>query len=109
MNIPRYTAEASLYQSNNHYRSDGGSFLDQGITTVTPQGCGIAQTVTCIPIVVGGIPVCTASCLASPALGGLPCLLCWTAYLGGLYGFCRDCLPEWIRDVLDLAEGGGGG
>jgi hypothetical protein len=38
MNMPSFTADASLYQARNHYRSAAaGRFLDSGGTTVTPQ------------------------------------------------------------------------
>lgn len=110
MNMPRFTAEASLYQTNNHYRSTAGrSFLSDGNTTVTPQDCGWLKGGACGIVIGGGVTVCTASCLASPALGGLPCWVCWTGFLGLSYGFCRDCIPGWMRHLLDLVEGGGGG
>jgi hypothetical protein len=109
MNMPRLSAEASLYQSGNHYRSARGtSYAGSGAPAVTPQDCGFTQGIACGTLIAGGVVVCTASCLASPSLGGLPCYACWTAYLGGLYGFCRDCIPAWMRTVLDVFEGNGG-
>jgi class 3 adenylate cyclase len=27
----------------------------------------------------------------------------------GLFAFCRDCLPEWLRDLINAIEGGNGG
>src|SRR6266496_750549 len=102
MNMPGFTAEGSLYKTNNHYRfAEGRSFLNDKNTTVTPQGCGWVEGPVCGAIIVGGIGLCTASCLASPELGGLPCYGCWAAYLGGLYGFCRDCIPGWMRALID--------
>jgi hypothetical protein len=108
MNLPGFTAEASLYKTNGHYRSSAGSFSADG-NAVAPQGCGFVKGITCGAVIAGGVVVCTASCLASPALGGIPCLVCWTGYLGALYGFCRDCIPSWMRALLDLAEDGGNG
>lgn len=113
MKIPGFTAEASLHQTNNHYRlAADGSFLSNGNTTITLQGCGFIEAVPCGVVIAGGITVCTASCLAGAAagpLGGIPCALCWTGFLGGLYGFCRDCIPAWMRAVIDAASDGGGG
>jgi hypothetical protein len=110
MNIPRFTAEASLYRTSNQYNSSaGGSFLSTGNTTITPQGCGWIKGGICGFFIAGGAVVCTASCLASPALGGLPCYLCWAGWLGGSYGYCKDCIPGWMRALIDLFESGGGG
>jgi hypothetical protein len=110
MNMPRFTAEASLYQTNNHYRfTAGGGYLSNGSTTVTPQGCGWFEGGVCGTFITAGILSCTASCVAGPATGGIPCYLCWTGVLGGLFGFCRNCIPAWMRALVDLGEGGGGG
>lgn len=107
--IPGFTAEAALYRTNNHYQfAAGGSFLSDGNKSVTPQGCGWIKGGICGAFIAGGIAVCTASCLASPALGGFPCYLCWTSFLGGTYGYCRDCIPGWMRALIDVFEGGGG-
>jgi hypothetical protein len=108
--LPGFTAEASLYQTNNHYRSAaGGSVLRDGNATVTPQDCGWIKGSICGGWIAAGIPFCSASCVIGAAGGGIPCWICWTGFLGGLYGYCRDCLPGWISDLLDLAESGGGG
>jgi hypothetical protein len=41
MNMPRFTADASLYRSSRHYWfAAGGSCLTNGNTTVTLQECG---------------------------------------------------------------------
>ena len=107
--IPEFNAQASLYKSDNHYRSGaGGSYASNGDATLKPQGCGWVKGGVCGTFIAGGVVVCTASCLASPALGGIPCWVCWTGFLGGTFGFCRDCIPGWMRALLDLAEGGGG-
>jgi hypothetical protein len=116
MNLPGFTAEASLYKTNNRYRSSAGGFSADG-NAVAPQDCGFTKGLFCGTFIAGGTVVCTASCLASPALGGIPCWVCWTGFLGGLYGFCRDCIPGWMKALIDLAEGaptappatGGGG
>jgi hypothetical protein len=107
MNLPSFTAEASLYKTANRYRGSAGSFASDG-NVVAAQDCGFTTGLVCGTFITGGVVVCTASCLASPALGGIPCLVCWTGFLGGLYGFCRDCIPAWMRALLDLAESGGG-
>ena len=44
MLLPGFTAERSLYKTNNHYQfAAGGSVLSDGNTTVTPQACGWIQ------------------------------------------------------------------
>jgi hypothetical protein len=107
MNMPAFTAEASLYQTNNHYRfAVGGSFLSDGNTTVTPQACGWFKGIICGAAIAGGSVLCIDACLAGPA----PCALCWTGALSIVgYGFCRDCIPAWMRALIDIFEGGGGG
>jgi hypothetical protein len=109
MNMPGFTGDASLYQTNNSYWSAAGSYLSPGSTTVTPQACRwYAEAPICTGIIAGGAAVCAASCIAGGGpLGGYPCYLCWTAYLGALYGFCRDCLPAWIKALIRPFEGGG--
>jgi hypothetical protein len=113
MNIPEFNAEASLYHTNNHYRLAGGSFLSNGNTTVTPQACHwYFEAPICAGVIAGGTAVCLASCLAGAEagpLGGIPCALCWTGFLGASYGFCRDCIPEWMRALIDAVSGGSGG
>jgi hypothetical protein len=109
MNMPSFTAEASLYQTNNHFQSAGGNFPSDGNTTVTPQACGWIKGGICGTVIAGGIVVCTASCLASAELGGFPCYLCWAGFLGAAYGYCKDCIPAWMRALIDSSEGGGGG
>jgi hypothetical protein len=106
MNMPRFTAEASLYHTNNHYWSAGGSFLSDGNTTVTPQGCGIFEKLRCGFFVGLGVAGCTALCLD----GGPPaCAACWAAiFPADLYINCRDCIPSWMRALIDIFEGGGG-
>jgi len=104
MNMPGFTAETSLYQTSNHYRSDGGSFLSNVNTTVTPQACGIFSTKfwTCALIIGNGITVCSGACAAGP----LVCAGCWAVVFGGTLAVdCYECIPGWMRDVI---EGGGG-
>jgi hypothetical protein len=106
MIMPGFTAEASLYQTNNHYRcAAGGSFLNDGNTAVIPQDCGLARGIACGGLITLGAAACTAFCFSGPG----PCIGCWTIYLGGLYGTCRDCIPGWMRALIDLADGGGNG
>ena len=107
MDMPGFTAETSLYQTNNHYRSAGRSFLSNGNTTVTPQDCGITSGKFwgCLGwIGIGGI-VCSGVC----ALGPLACAGCWTGIAGGAkYLECYECLPEWARDAIE-GDGDGDG
>lgn len=117
MNMPGFTAEASLYHTNNHYRfAAGGSFLSDGNTTVTPQGCGIIEFAECA-LYVGTVSlVCGAFCAAAAALGPPGWAACFSCVVGagglGTLVSCHDCLPGPIRDVIDLArsqDGGDGG
>lgn len=109
MNLPGFNAEVSVYKTNNHYRvAAGGSSPGDGNATVVPQGCGWLDGILCGGLIAGGIVVCTASCLASPALGGFPCWLCWTGFLGFSYPFCKDCIPAWMQALIDEFESGGG-
>jgi hypothetical protein len=109
MKLPGFAAESSVYRTNNHYRSAAsGSFLGDGVTGVTPQGCGWIEGILCGGLIAIGTVVCTASCLASPALGGFPCWECWTAFLGGATAACWDCIPAWMQDLIDEFESGGG-
>lgn len=109
MPMPGFTADTSVYKTNNHYRfGAGASLASDGSVNVVPQGCGWIEGITCGVIIGGGVVVCTASCLASAELGGFPCYACWAAYLGGLYGYCRDCIPSWMKALIDEFESGGG-
>src|SRR4051794_18857325 len=106
MNLPSFTAEASLYRTNNHYRfAAGGSFPGAENTTVIPQGCGLFKGIFCGVAIATGTAACTAFCLSGPA----PCFACWTTLLGGLYVSCRDCIPGWMRALIGIFESGGGG
>ena len=107
MNIPSFTAEASLYQTKNHYRGAvSGSFQGAGNATVTPQACGWIKGITCGAAIAGGTALCTAACLSGPAA----CAGCWAGALAIVgYGFCRDCIPGWMRSLIDIFESGGGG
>jgi hypothetical protein len=111
MNLPGFTAEAAVYKTPNLYRlSAGGAFLGDGNTNVTPQGCDWVDALVCGTVIAIGTVVCTASCLASPAAGGIPCWACWTAFLGGSSAACWDCIPAWMQAIInDLGSGGGGG
>jgi len=104
MNIPKFTAEASLYQTSNHYRfAAGGNSLNDGKTTVIPQGCNFIEAGVCGGAVVGVGALCLSACIAGP----VPCAACWGGAMPlALYGFCWDCIPDWIRDLI--REGGGG-
>src|SRR5207245_10084624 len=103
MNVPGFTAEGSLYKTNNHYWfAAGGSFLSDGNTTVAPQACRwYFEGPICATAIASGIALCTGACLAGPA----PCALCWPTALAIVgYGFCRDCIPGWMRALIDTVE-----
>jgi hypothetical protein len=104
--VPGFTAEASLYQTNNHYRAVVGSFLSDGNTTVTPQDCGWVKGGLCGVVIVGGTAACTAVCLAPG--GQTACYWCWAGFLGASFAFCKDCIPGWMRDLIHAFESGGG-
>ena len=106
MNMPGYAAEASLYRTNSHYAvARGGGFLSNGNATLVPQGCGVFQGIFCGSIIAAGGAACAALCLYGPA----PCAGCWITFLGGLYGSCKDCIPGWMKDLIDIFESGGSG
>jgi hypothetical protein len=105
MNLPGFTAEAGVYRTNNHYRlAAGGTFLGGAKTTAVPQGCGLFQGIFCGAVIALGSAACLAFCLSGPA----PCFGCWTIELGGLYESCKDCIPAWMKALIDEFEGGGG-
>jgi len=109
MMLPGFTAEASAYRTKHQYRMAAGSFAGDGTGSVVPQGCGWIKGGLCAAVIGGGVVVCTASCLASPELGGFPCYACWTGFLGATSGFCKDCIPGWMRLIIGSFESGGGG
>ena len=101
MNMPGFTAETSLYQTNNHYRGTaGGSVLSNGNTTITPQGCGVLEGIVCAGVVVGVVGLCGFLCAFPPTSDD--CFNCIIVALPAGFGFCFDC-------VLDSIGGGGGG
>ncbi len=109
MNMPRLTAEASLYQTNNHYCqfAAGGSVLSAGNTTVTLQACGWFKGILCSAATAAGSLICYGACITG---GPAACYGCWAATLA-VVGFtrCYGCIPEWMRDLIDLFEGGDSG
>lgn len=108
MTVPGFNAETSLYKSSNHYRlAASGNFLGDGNAFVVPQGCGRIKTGVCAVGVLGAGTLCAAVCIES---SGAFCAACIAIVLpGSLYGFCRDCLPGWIRAILDAFDSSGGG
>ena len=106
MKMPAFTAEASLFRTNNHYRfANGGSLLADGNATVTPQGCGLFKGIFCGTAIAAGTIACTGLCFYGPA----PCAACWTTFLGVAYSACKDCIPDWMRALIDIFEGSGDG
>ena len=98
MNMPGFTAEASLYQTSVHYvGSNDVGCLSNG-TVVSPQGCGPIKNILCNSAALG-CGICFPL-LALPAAAA-----CYLGCLGlSLFLFCRDCLG-----LLDVPGGGGGG
>ena len=115
MNLPNFNADASLYRSTNIYFSSLSASLPGNVSpTITPQSCGVLSGTLCAAAVGTVGVVCAASCLAGAAagpLGGIPCYGCVVGVLGAAYGFCKDCLPGWIRAIIGNNGGGstGGG
>jgi hypothetical protein len=109
MQLPNFTAEASIYQTKSHYRHiAGGSHLVYGNGNIFPQDCGFFTGTFwfCLATVASTTAACALLCLDG---GPQACGVCVTAALGADYGECKDCLPGWIRALLDIFEGGGGG
>jgi hypothetical protein len=107
MDIPGFAAERSLYQTKNHYwlAADGGSRIS-GNETVTPQGCGFVEGLVCGALIPIATTFCVGTCVES---GGLACAACFSVALGAAYSACKDCLPAWIRAIIDSGSGDGGG
>jgi hypothetical protein len=75
MNMPRFTAEASLYQTCNHYHVAATRDLGDGNTTVTPQGCGFPEIFTCALFVSTATVVCGGACASGIFPACLGCVL----------------------------------
>ena len=106
MQVPGFTAEACMYRTPNLYRSSAAAGIARdGNAGVLLQDCGIGRGILCGTLIATGAAACTALCFGGPA----PCATCWLAYLGGLFQFCHDCIPEWMKDLIDEFESGGGG
>ena len=110
LNMPGFTAETSLYKTDNHYvQTAYGGVLTDGSTTVVPQGdCPWWKFAGCI-VAVGacttgcvvanvGFPVCLGLCLG--AAGAVGCVAC-----AGLSS--KDEVAA--RQAALGASGGGGG
>ncbi len=108
MKMPGFSAEASLYRTTNHYGfAAGGSFLSDGSTTVIPQDCGFIKWLSCGVLIGTGVIVCGGACASGIAVACAGCIA--TVFGGTLAIDCYDCLPEWIRDVIEGGGSGGGG
>lgn len=111
MNIPRFSAEASLYKTDNRYaQSAYGGVLIDGSTTVVPQGdCGAWKFFGCIfavgvcttGCVVAGpaFPICLGLCLG--AAGSIGCIAC--------AGLSSQDEVAATQAALSRPGGGGGG
>jgi hypothetical protein len=117
MNMPGMVGEASVYKTNNHYRSSAiGRLIIHKNVDVVPQQCDWLFKIACGPVIAGGLAACGTTCAAAweagGPLGGYPCYLCLMAYdsfVGGGFNYCKECLPAWIRAIIDFFENGGGG
>ena len=95
MNMPGFTAEVSLYQTNNHYRvTAGGSFLSVGNATVTPQDCGWIKGGLCGFVIAGGVAACPYRLPRSWGRRGL------LLVLGGLRGV-GICFLQGLYSWMD--------
>ena len=114
MNMPGMAAEASVYQTNNHYTS-GRDFSNNLYTTVTPQDCGFSEFFSCLAAETLTGLVCGFLCGACIA-GFFDPVLCAAAaacVFGVIpiddYAYCHDCLPGVITEAVDSTLRGGGG
>src|SRR5689334_20223668 len=98
MNMPGFTAESTLYQTKSYYRSAAdASFL--GDRTIIPQGCGWVEGIACGAYITAGVTACTLACYGGPAA----CAACWLGFGSTLlYPLCKDCIPQWMRDLIDI-------
>ena len=103
MNMPGFTAETSLYRTNNHYRFVAGTFLSDESTTVAPQGCGLPDLLACLGLIGGCIPIVYEACESDPG----SCATAWALCLGASYAMCKDCITSIVEG--GGGEGGGGG
>ena len=107
LNMPGFTAETSLYKTDNHYvQTAYGGVLTDGSTTVVPQGdCPWWKFAGCI-VAVGG---CTAGCVISGPTFPVCLGLCLGA--AGAIG-CIACAGLNAQDEMTATQaalGGGGG
>lgn len=113
--IPGFTADASVYKTNSHYRlALRGNSPGHVDTRVAPQACEWYQEYTCGPIIGGGAVLCNSVCVEAalnptglPSLAG--CYYCWKVYLGPVFDLCRGCLKEWLQYLLNTYEARSGG
>ena len=111
MRMPSFTAESSLYKTDNHYaQSAYGGVLIDGSTTVVPQGdCPWWKFFGCIGAVGActtgcvvanvGFPVCLGLCLG--AAGAVGCVAC--------AGLSSEDEVAATQAALSVSGGGGGG
>jgi hypothetical protein len=109
MRMPGFTGEASLYRTDNHYRFAAGSgFVNNGSANIIPQDCGFWKTLEC-----GFFTAATEAACALLCLSGAPPVACYGCVVGvgglSVYINCKDCLPGWLRDILNLVDHGGDG
>ena len=69
MQMPGFTAEASMYRTTNLYRSSAAAGLARdGTTGVLPQDSGIGRGILCGTLIATGAAACTALCFGGPVL-----------------------------------------
>lgn len=108
MTVPGFTADASAYRTINHYRSTaGGSFGGDGSAAVLPQKCPwySFKGIACEASIYSATGACAGACeVIGPA-----CASCWLLALGGVYALCKECVPEWVKAVIQQFQQDGGG
>lgn len=72
MNMPRFTAEASLYHTNNHYQSTSEHFSGAGNTI---EAALMKQGVTCSGSCPAGQLLCQCDSHCACCIGGCRCTL----------------------------------
>lgn len=107
MTLPGYTADASVYRTINLYRSTvGGSFAGDGSAAVAPQSCEWYDPKSWACGV--AIAAATVGCGASCEVVGPACYICWVGLIAGALAGCEDCLPTWVKGLIDQYGAGNG-
>jgi hypothetical protein len=106
MTVPGFNAEASLYETSEHYRLSGGGLTRNGTDAVVPQGCGFFDFLTCVGFAGTCIALCYEACTAG---GPVACAACVSICLPAVAYPCKDCIISLIEALTPGSGGGGGG